>query len=159
MAVVLITHDLGVIAETAQDVAVMYAGRIVEAAPAELLFTGPEHPYTWGLLRSRPRLSAPRDQELVPIPGTLPSLVRRPSGCHFHPRCPYAQPDHARIDPQLEPVSGGGRHSVACLLPSSTRRALWAMLSQGRSPAQALAALGIAPGDDAARAEQSGAGR
>jgi peptide/nickel transport system ATP-binding protein len=159
MAVVLITHDLGVIAETAQDVAVMYAGRIVEAAPAELLFSGPEHPYTWGLLRSRPRLAAPREQDLVPIPGTPPSLVRRPSGCHFHPRCPYAQPAHARIDPHLEPVPGGGEHSVACLLPSPTRRALWAKLSEGRSPPQALAEVGIAPGDHPARGERSGAGR
>jgi peptide/nickel transport system ATP-binding protein len=159
MAVVLITHDLGVIAETAQDVAVMYAGRIVEAAPAELLFSCPEHPYTWGLLRSRPRLAAPREQELVPIAGTPPSLVRRPSGCHFHPRCPYAQPDHARIDPQLEPVPGAGQHSVACLLPSPTRRALWAKLSEGRSPAQALAEVGIAPRDHPVRGKQSGAGR
>src|SRR5207237_9896983 len=107
MAIVIITHDMGVVAEMADDIAVMYAGRIVETASAEMAFSGPEHPYTWGLLRSIPALDRPRDQDLVPIPGTPPSLIRRPSGCHFHPRCLYAQPDHARIDPQLEPVSPG----------------------------------------------------
>src|SRR5207253_5271475 len=96
MAIVIITHDLGVVAEMADDVAVMYAGRIVETASAELLFSGPEHPYTWGLLGSIPTLAGPREEQLVPIPGTPPSLIRRPSGCHFHPRCPYAQPDHSR---------------------------------------------------------------
>jgi peptide/nickel transport system ATP-binding protein len=141
MAIVLITHDLGVVAENAHDVAVMYAGRIVEAAPAELLFSAPEHPYTWGLLRSRPRVSGPREAQLVPIPGTPPSLVRRPNGCHFHPRCPYARPEHSRIDPHLERVEGTGEHRVACLLPAPTRRELWARLSAGQSPAEALAAV------------------
>jgi peptide/nickel transport system ATP-binding protein len=143
MAIVLITHDLGVIAEAAHDVAVMYAGRIVERAPVELLFAVPEHPYTWGLLRSRPRLHGPREQELVPIAGSPPSLVRRPSGCHFHPRCPYAQPEHARVDPALEPLPGPSSHLVACLLPVQTRRALWAALQHGRTPEQALAAAGL----------------
>src|SRR5256885_10176793 len=104
MAIVIITHDLGVIAEMADDIAVMYAGRIVETASAGLIFSAPEHPYTSGLLKSIPRLGSSREEELVPIPGTPPSLIRRPSGCHFHPRCPYAKPRHAEVDPQLEPV-------------------------------------------------------
>jgi peptide/nickel transport system ATP-binding protein len=109
MAIVMITHDLGVVAEMADDVAVMYAGRIIETAPTKLLFSAPEHPYTWGLLKSIPTLEGARDEDLVPIPGTPPSLINRPSGCHFHPRCPYAQPEHARIDPQLEPLAGSAR--------------------------------------------------
>src|SRR5439155_54507 len=95
---VIITHDLGVVAEMADDIAVMYAGRIVETASAQRLFSAPEHPYTWGLLKSIPKLDSGRDEDLVPIPGTPPSLINRPSGCHFHVRCFYAQPDHARID-------------------------------------------------------------
>ncbi|HWX97908.1 MAG TPA: ABC transporter ATP-binding protein, partial [Solirubrobacteraceae bacterium] len=146
MAIVIITHDLGVVAEMADDIAVMYAGRIVETASAELLFAGPEHPYTWGLLKSIPTLTGSRDEQLVPIPGTPPSLINRPSGCHFHPRCPYAQPDHARIDPQLEPVPAEPTHHVACLLDAPTRRALWGELRAGRMPDEALAAAGL-PGE------------
>ncbi len=145
MAIVIITHDLGVVAEMANDIAVMYAGRIVETASAELMFAGPEHPYTWGLLKSIPRLKGSRDEALTPILGTPPSLIRRPSGCHFHPRCPYAQPDHARIDPQLQPVAGETEHHVACLLESELRRRLWAELRQGSTPEQAREALGLPP--------------
>jgi peptide/nickel transport system ATP-binding protein len=143
MAIVIITHDLGVVAEMADDLAVMYAGRIVETAPAKLVFSGPEHPYTWGLLGSIPTLAGPREKQLVPIPGTPPSLIRRPSGCHFHPRCPYAQPDHARIDPKLEPVPEEPTHFVACLLEPSARQRLWAELRTGRTPDQALAETGL----------------
>src|SRR5664280_3602435 len=99
MAIVIITHDLGVVAEMADEIAVMYAGRIVETASTATVFDAPEHPYTWGLLKSIPTLAGSRDEDLVPIPGTPPSLIRRPSGCHFHPRCPYSQPSHERIDP------------------------------------------------------------
>jgi peptide/nickel transport system ATP-binding protein len=148
MAIMLITHDLGVVAEMADDVAVMYAGRIVETASAELLFAGPEHPYTWGLLKSIPTLSAPRDEQLVPIPGAPPSLIHRPSGCHFHPRCPYTQPDHARIDPALQAVPDEPSHHVACLLEPMTRRRLWAELRAGRMPDEAMAAVGR-PGEAA----------
>jgi peptide/nickel transport system ATP-binding protein len=125
MAIVIVTHDLGVVAEVAEDIAVMYAGRIVESASAARLFTAPEHPYTWGLLRSIPTLAGPRAHRLEPISGSPPSLLERPSGCHFHPRCPYAQPAHARIDPQLEPVPADANHKVACLLAPDTRRSLW----------------------------------
>ncbi len=143
MAIVIITHDLGVVAEMADDIAVMYAGRIVETASAQSTFAGPEHPYTWGLLKSIPRLKGSRDEALTPILGTPPSLIRRPSGCHFHPRCPYAQPDHARIDPQLQPVAGEPDHHVACLLESQLRRRLWAELRQGATPEQAREAVGL----------------
>jgi peptide/nickel transport system ATP-binding protein len=143
MAIVIITHDLGVIAETADDIAVMYAGRIVETAAAQLVFTSPEHPYTWGLLRSMPTLAGSREEQLLPIPGTPPSLIRRPSGCHFHPRCFYAQPDHARIDPKLEPVPQEPTHFVACLLEAQTRQRLWALLRAGRTPEEAIAAVGL----------------
>jgi peptide/nickel transport system ATP-binding protein len=143
MAIVIITHDLGVVAEMADDVAVMYCGRIVETASTELLFSGPEHPYTWGLLRSIPTLAGPREEELVPISGTPPSLINRPSGCHFHPRCRYAQPDHARIDPRLEPVPQASTHFVACLLTAQVRQRLWRELRVGRTPEEALAAAGV----------------
>ena len=139
MAIIIITHDLGVVAEMADDIAVMYAGRIVETTSAERLFSKPEHPYTWGLLKSIPKLTDSRDDDLVPIPGTPPSLINPPSGCHFHPRCAYAQPEHARIDPQLEPVPGEPNHHVACLLKSDVRRRLWDELSAGKLPEEALA--------------------
>src|SRR4029453_13088100 len=98
MAVIMITHDLGVVAELADDVTVMYAGRVVERASANTLFDAPQHPYTWGLLGSIPRLTSPRDEELVPIAGRPPSLITPPSGGHFHPRCPYVRPAHRVTD-------------------------------------------------------------
>ena len=125
MTIVVITHDLGVVAEMADDVAVMYAGQIVERAPVERIFAAPEHPYTWGLLRSMPRLDVPRERELVPIPGRPPSLVHPPGGCRFHPRCPHVRDPHRRIVPPLEPVPGDQAHAVACLLDPETRRRLW----------------------------------
>jgi peptide/nickel transport system ATP-binding protein len=125
------------------DIAVMYAGRIVETSSAERLFSAPQHPYTWGLLRSIPRLEGSREEDLVPIPGTPPSLINPPSGCHFHPRCPFALPDHARIDPALEPVPEEPSHFVACLLEAEVRRRLWAQLSGGAMPDEARAAVGL----------------
>src|SRR3954468_8222434 len=136
-AVVIITHDLGVIAETADQVGVMYAGRIVERASTDRIFRSPEHPYTWGLLRSIPRLDVPRDSPLVPISGRPPSLINPPSGCSFHPRCPYVRESHKHTDPMLEPVPGESGHSVACLLPSELRKRIWAELREGRDPAEA----------------------
>jgi peptide/nickel transport system ATP-binding protein len=136
-AIVMITHDLGVVAEVTDDIAVMYAGRIVEYADKDTIFASPEHPYTWGLLKSIPRLDLPRDEALVPIQGRPPSLILKPPGCSFHPRCPYVREAHKRIDPQLastDSAAGGGRHKVACLLPAQTRRALWAELQQGATP-------------------------
>jgi peptide/nickel transport system ATP-binding protein len=131
MAVILITHDLGVVAEIADEIAVMYAGRIVEQAPAAAIFAAPQHPYTWGLLKSIPRLDEPRGRALVPIPGRPPSLIHRPSGCHFHPRCPFAFDEQRRTDPQLEQVPGSADHAVACLLPAEVRAEIWRGLSRG----------------------------
>ncbi|HEX3519163.1 MAG TPA: ABC transporter ATP-binding protein [Solirubrobacteraceae bacterium] len=143
MAIVIITHDLGVVAELADEIAVMYAGRIVETTSAATLFSQPEHPYTWGLLKSLPTLEGSREEALVPISGAPPSLINRPSGCHFHPRCPYSQPDHARIDPALEPVPDMPSHHVACLLESDVRRRLWGELRTGRTPEQAISEVGL----------------
>jgi peptide/nickel transport system ATP-binding protein len=140
MAVVIITHDLGIVAETADEIAVMYAGRIVERAPTARIFAAAEHPYTWGLLASIPRLDAPRGEELVPIPGSPPSLLGLPRGCSFAPRCPYARPRHREVQPPLEPVPGVPAHAVACLLATAERRRLWAALRAGRTPEQARAA-------------------
>jgi peptide/nickel transport system ATP-binding protein len=125
MAIVIVTHDMGVVAEMADEIAVMYAGRIIEIAATEALLSRPEHPYSWGLLRSIPTLAGPRVEQLAPIPGSPPSLIEPPTGCHFHPRCPYAQPEHARIDPGLEPVQGEPSHRVACLLAPGERRRIW----------------------------------
>jgi peptide/nickel transport system ATP-binding protein len=146
MAILIITHDLGVVAELADDLAVMYAGRIVETSSAEALFSQPQHPYTWGLLKSIPTLEGSRQDELVPIPGTPPSLIRRPTGCHFHPRCPYVQPEHTRVDPKLEPVTADPGHYVACLLAAEVREALWRQLRAGNAPDQALAEVGLSEG-------------
>jgi peptide/nickel transport system ATP-binding protein len=141
MAVVIITHDLGVVAEAADEIAVMYAGRIVERAATARIFAAPEHPYTWGLLGSIPRLDAPRGQELVPISGRPPSLIGLPPGCAFAPRCPYARPRHLQQRPPLELVPGDPGHAVACLLAAGERRRLWAALRAGRSPQQARATV------------------
>ncbi len=109
MAVVMITHDLGVIARVADRVQVMYAGRVVERTDVEALFTHPTHPYTEGLLRSIPLLG---HQRLLPIPGSPPNMLRPPSGCAFRPRCPYAIDECAVDLPELEPV---GAAESACV--------------------------------------------
>ncbi|MGI8507484.1 MAG: ABC transporter ATP-binding protein [Solirubrobacteraceae bacterium] len=137
MAIIIITHDLGVVAEVADEIAVMYSGRIVERGTTAEIFNAPQHPYTWGLLKSIPRLDSPRSEELVPISGRPPSLINRPGGCHFHPRCPYAQEAHKRIDPRLEPIDGASGHAVACLLSPPVRKRIWEGLEQGRE-AEAL---------------------
>jgi peptide/nickel transport system ATP-binding protein len=137
MAVVLITHDLGVVAEHADEIAVMYAGEVVEQAETKVIFDEPEHPYTWGLLQSIPRLDRPRDEPLVPIAGRPPSLISLPSGCSFHPRCPYVRDRHRRVEPPLDPVPGQDGHRVACLLEPETRRRLWAELRAGALPQDA----------------------
>ena len=142
MAIVIITHDLGVVAEMADDIAVMYAGRIVETASAARVFAAPEHPYTWGLLKSIPRLDGPREEELVPIPGTPPSLITPPSGCHFHPRCPYVAARARAHRPALEPVADDPATTSRACSSRDVRRRLWAQLRAGRTPEQALAAVG-----------------
>jgi peptide/nickel transport system ATP-binding protein len=158
-AVVVITHDLGVVAEVADEIGVMYAGRIVEHADTDTVFAAPEHPYTWGLLSSIPRLDSPRDEELVPIAGRPPSLITLPGGCSFHPRCPYVRDAHRRVEPALEPVEGGRNHRVACLLDSGTRKRLWSELRAGTVPSEARRDVmqDAAPADRTAAVEE-GAG-
>jgi len=120
-AVVLITHDMGVVADIADRVAVMYAGRIVEQGTKRDLFYDPEHPYTWGLLGSIARLDRPRPKRLTAIKGLPPSMLRLPDGCAFAPRCPH------RFDRCLEEVPGltdkvGGGHLDACHLAVAQKR-------------------------------------
>jgi peptide/nickel transport system ATP-binding protein len=134
MAIVIITHDLGVVAEISDEIAVMYAGRIVEHATTDRIFSAPQHPYTWGLLKSIPRLDSPRGEELVPVAGRPPSLINRPSGCYFHPRCPYVRDEHRRVDPRLQTVPGEPGHEVACLLAPAERARIWEGLLAGRQP-------------------------
>jgi oligopeptide/dipeptide ABC transporter ATP-binding protein len=116
MAIQFISHDLGVISEIADDVAVMYAGRIVEQAPAERLFEAPRHPYTRGLLATLPRVGA-RVGRLPAITGAVPDLADLPSGCAFRDRCPNAIADCAARPPRLGEVAPG--HQVACYAPAA----------------------------------------
>jgi peptide/nickel transport system ATP-binding protein len=116
MAIILITHAMGVVAETAQRVAVMYAGRVVEEASAEQLFAQPSHPYTQGLIRSIPRIdvAAMRKTRLESIAGTVPSPLEPLRGCRFAPRCPFARADCIEAIPPLREIAPG--HKVACVL-------------------------------------------
>jgi peptide/nickel transport system ATP-binding protein len=116
MAIILITHAMGVVAETAQRVAVMYAGKVVEEAPVEQLFARPSHPYTQGLIRSIPRIdaAATRRRRLVSIAGMVPSPLEPLPGCRFAPRCPFARADCIEAIPPLREIAPG--HKVACVL-------------------------------------------
>jgi peptide/nickel transport system ATP-binding protein len=115
MAIMLITHDLGVIAEMATDVVVMYLGRVVEQAPVDAIFHSPKHPYTRALLRSIPRMRSRSRERLTPIAGAVPHPYDRPTGCPFHPRCPDFIPGTCdRQVPALRTV--GERHTVSCFL-------------------------------------------
>jgi oligopeptide transport system ATP-binding protein len=111
-ATVLITHNLAVVAGTCERVVVMYAGRVVEEGPTEAVFARPRHPYTWSLLRSIPRLDAELREPLQAIEGLPPDLIDLPSGCAFHPRCPFAGERCGRERPELAPV--GERQRAAC---------------------------------------------
>lgn len=113
MSMLLITHDLGVVAEVCEDVAVMYAGRIVEKGTADDVFNHMRHPYTEGLFDSLPNLKQ-RGEELVPIKGLMPDPSDLPPGCAFAPRCPYATEECSKAVPQLMPVDGSETHFVAC---------------------------------------------
>jgi peptide/nickel transport system ATP-binding protein len=118
-ALLMITHDLGVVADIADDVMVMYAGRAAEKAPKRDVFYEPHHPYTKGLLESIPSSKASGDR-LKPIPGQPPSLINLPSGCKFHPRCGYVFDKCLTDEPVLHPVAEHGAHTSACWLPAST---------------------------------------
>ncbi len=115
MAIMLITHDLGVVAEMATDVVVMYLGRVVEQAPVDAIFHDPRHPYTRALLRSIPRIRSRTRERLTPITGAVPHPYDRPTGCPFHPRCPDFMPGTCdRQAPSLRSV--GDHHAVSCFL-------------------------------------------
>jgi peptide/nickel transport system ATP-binding protein len=120
-AIIMITHDLGVVAEVADDVTVMYAARIQEEGEVRNLFRRPNHPYTWGLLGSLPRLHQDVDR-LVQISGQPPSLLFPPPGCRFHPRCPYVMPVCSQTEPTLDAVpEASGTHRVRCHLDQETK--------------------------------------
>jgi peptide/nickel transport system ATP-binding protein len=129
-AIVMITHDLGVVAEIADDVVVMYAGRVAEEGTVDEIFTRPRHPYTWGLLGSLPRIDADVER-LVQIQGQPPSLLNPPQGCRFHPRCPYVLELCRSVEPRLEPVSTEQQHLQACHLDELTKDGEVAKLLEG----------------------------
>jgi peptide/nickel transport system ATP-binding protein len=125
-AVILITHDLGVVAELSDDILVMYGGRCVEYGAVEDIFHAPEHPYTWGLLGSMPRLDRDRTERLLPIKGSPPSLINVPQGCAFRPRCAFEELNGGRSEterPELRETAPG--HRVACHLGREDRQRLW----------------------------------
>ena len=122
-AVVLITHDLGVVAEIANEIIVMYAGRVVERAPKRQLFYDPQMPYTWGLLGSIPRLDRPRQERLHSIKGMPPSLIHVPEGCKFRPRCPHAF-DKCMEEPELVNRVEEHGHLDRCWLSVAEKRRL-----------------------------------
>jgi peptide/nickel transport system ATP-binding protein len=113
MAIVLITHDLGVIAQVCDEVVVMYAGQVAEKGSVEAIFRRPMHPYTRGLLASIPRLTTKRKSRLPTIEGSVPGLSEMPAGCRYQNRCPFAEPRCGAARPPLEPVAEG--HSVSCI--------------------------------------------
>ena len=126
-ALILVTHDLGVVADIADRVVVMYAGRIVESGTLDEIFYDPRHPYTWGLLGSIARMDRPRPKRLPTIAGLPPSLSNRPHGCHLRPRCPHEFADCVQV-PALEARGNGGpstaEHTDRCWLPLERKLAL-----------------------------------
>jgi peptide/nickel transport system ATP-binding protein/oligopeptide transport system ATP-binding protein len=123
LAVILITHDLGVVADIADRVMVMYAGRVVETGTLEQIFYDPQHPYTWGLLGSIMRLDRPRAERLAQIKGQPPSLIAPPEGCHFRPRCPH-EFSRCPEKPPLEQRGGSAGHLDRCWLSGEQKKTL-----------------------------------
>jgi peptide/nickel transport system ATP-binding protein/oligopeptide transport system ATP-binding protein len=121
-AVILVTHDLGVVADIADRVAVMYAGRIVEQGTLDEIFYDPQHPYTWGLLGSITRVDRPRPQRLPAIAGLPPSLADRPQGCHFRPRCPHEFSECVKVPPLVSRLEGSPGHRDRCWLSPGEKR-------------------------------------
>jgi peptide/nickel transport system ATP-binding protein len=119
-AILIITHDLGVVAEVADEVLVMYAANVVEQAEVHDLFNQPQHPYTWGLMGSLPRLEVDVER-LTQIPGQPPSLLRPPAGCRFHPRCPYVMEVCKTTVPELKPTQRDPEHLERCHLDEETK--------------------------------------
>ncbi|MGI9019257.1 MAG: ABC transporter ATP-binding protein [Solirubrobacterales bacterium] len=126
VATVLITHDLGVVAEIADRVLVMYGGRVVESGTLDQIFYDPQHPYTWGLLGSIARLDRPRTARLAQIKGQPPSLISPPEGCHFRPRCPHEFSKCSQIPP-LDARTGDGAHRDRCWLDPEQKKVLRVM--------------------------------
>ena len=125
-AIMLITHDLGVVAEVADDVVVMYAGRVMEYGNIDSVFYEPEHPYTWGLLSSMTRLDRDRSDRLHPIAGNPPSLINVPPGCPFHPRCRYGERNEGREKTEVPLLTQSGPgHYVACHLDPKDRKRIF----------------------------------
>jgi len=112
MSILIITHDLGIIAETADEVVVMYASKVVEKAPVVELFSKPLHPYTYGLFKSRPEIGKSKTEPLETIKGMVPSPLHFPKGCKFHPRCPYCQDRCRTEEPELRTLAEG--HEARC---------------------------------------------
>ncbi|HEY6781113.1 MAG TPA: ABC transporter ATP-binding protein [Thermoleophilaceae bacterium] len=123
-AVILVTHDLGVVADIADRIAVMYAGRIVEQGTLDEIFYDPQHPYTWGLLGSITRIDRPRPERLPAIAGLPPSLAERPQGCHFRPRCPHEFADCAQVPPLQARLDDQPAHLDRCWLAAERKREL-----------------------------------
>jgi peptide/nickel transport system ATP-binding protein len=121
-AVILVTHDLGVVAEIADRIAVMYAGRIVEKGTLDQIFYDPQHPYTWGLLGSITRVDRPRPERLPAIKGLPPSLASRPQGCHFRPRCPHEFSKCIEVPPLEARIDGQSNHLDRCWLSVDEKR-------------------------------------
>ncbi len=121
MGMILITHDLGVVAGRADDIAVMYAGKIVEMAPTDILFSEMRHPYTEALFNSIPKITERHHRRLMTIPGSPPDLTNLPKGCSFAPRCRYAQEKCLNESPDLPAAEAGNRHSFACFYPVGTQ--------------------------------------
>ncbi|MFI8219139.1 ABC transporter ATP-binding protein [Streptomyces sp. NPDC085932] len=144
-AVVIITHDLGVVSDVADDILVMYGGRRIEYGTTRDVLKNPQHPYTWGLLQSMPHLTGDVGERLDPIPGTPPSLINLPGGCAFHPRCAYKGwvPDGrcTRERPELRLLTGSERHLAACHLTDEAK--------------QEIRGGGTDPGDHAATARSA----
>jgi peptide/nickel transport system ATP-binding protein len=121
-AVILVTHDLGVVADIADRIAVMYAGRIVEQGTLDQIFYDPQHPYTWGLLGSITRVDKPRPERLPAIAGLPPSLANRPTGCHFRPRCPHEFAQCTNVPPLEAHLPGDSEHRDRCWLSVEEKR-------------------------------------
>ena len=133
-AIVMITHNMGVVAGLCSRVMVMYAGQIVEEGPVEQIFDNPQHPYTWSLLRSIPRVDALRHERLRSIEGIAPDLLHPPSGCRFHPRCPFRIEKCYRDEPKLQDVA------------PNQRAACWVTMERARSEMRADELTDIRPG-------------
>ncbi len=154
MAMILVTHDLGVVAGRADDIIVMYAGRVVEKAPTRVLFSQTRHPYTEALLKSIPRLSDPSHTRLEAISGRPPDLIHPPKGCKFAPRCPFAQPRCLEEEPPLAERDTPG-HEFRCFYPVGTPEGDAAIAANREAGVTAAGTVLVSTGDVVTTAVQS----